>query len=179
MLSVVVTNYYWDLPDLKECVKSFQGHCDELIVISGQETSLSQKINKGFEMSSGDYIIISNDDCKLHKGTLRDLQVPGAVTSPLINGAVRGEFSGHIFCVPREVYNITGGYDERYEQAYFDDDDFIFTLNKHNIPMMAVLDVDISHPPLGATTLDEIKKEKGDFYERNKQKFLEKWGRLP
>lgn len=182
MISVVIPYYQtpemeWKIPMLKRCVQSYNGHCDELIVLSGTQSTLPKTINHGFSLASGDFIIVSNDDCVLDKGSLRDLAVPGTVTSPLINGQDRG-FSGHIFCVPKSVVGLTGGFDENYEIAYFDDDDFKFTVEKCRVPMKTVDTVSVYHPPHGGTTLDK-NPNRNEFFEKNKQYFLEKWGRLP
>ena len=168
--------YYESHPEKREllddCVKSLKGQ-DEIIVLAGKQKSLAVAINMLFEMAHGEYIIISNDDLTLDYGSLKDLCVPGVVTSPRVNGELR-QFSGHMFCVPRSVYEKVGGYDERYTIAYFDDDDFLKNLETNGVETRAVGSVNILHP-VGGTTLHTY-PDWQDFFEENKKKFVEKWG---
>ena len=124
-------------------------------------------------MAHGDYIIISNDDLTLDAGNLQDLCVPGVVTSPKVNGELR-KFHGHMFCVPRTVYELCGGYDERYTIAYFDDDDFLMNLKTHGVETCGIESVNVLHP-VGGTTLHTY-PDWQQFFEENRQKFNEKWG---
>ena len=169
MTTVVITNYHRDLECLWKCFKSFH-EADEIIIISSKFSSLSQKINKGFKMG-GDYVIITNDDVELLSGDINDLCIPNTVTSPLVNGEGQ-PFWGHIFCVPKTVYELTGGYDENYQHAWFDDTDFILTLEKHKIPMQSVPSVNVFHPHNGGTTLktipnfDEAKNHNEEYFNR-------------
>jgi GT2 family glycosyltransferase len=176
-ISYVITNYDPDISFLPLCFEAASRQADEVIVISSKKSTLAEKINQGFKMSRGNYIIISNDDAILKEGKLEDLCDPKAVTAPLINGSSKG-FHAHLFCVPRWVFEKTGGYDEQYEHAYFDDDDFLANLNQNNIPTKVVDTVNFSHPPVGGSTLHKINDRDG-FFERNRQRFIEKWGRTP
>ena len=180
-VSVVIPYYEatgmeWKRPILRECVQSYSGFCDEIIVLSGTQSTLPKTINHGFSLASGDFVIVSNDDCRLLSGSLRALCVPSTLTSPLINGNNRG-YSGHIFCVPREVINATGGFDENYKIAYFDDDDFLFTVKEKGFDVKGVEEVNVYHPPEG-TTLDK-RADRQQIYDENKEYFFRKWGRLP
>lgn len=181
MLSVVIPYYEaagmeWKRPILKECVRSMAEHCDELLILSGTQSTLPKTINHGLALSQGDYVVVTNDDCKLIAGSLRDLCVPGTLTSPLINGDNRG-FSGHIWCAPREIIEATGGFDENYEIAYFDDDDWKFTVLDKGFKTKGIDTVNVYHPPTG-TTLDK-REDRDHIFHKNRAYFKEKWGRLP
>jgi glycosyltransferase involved in cell wall biosynthesis len=168
--------YYESHPEkvelLNKCVESLVGH-DEIIILAGKQKSLAAAINKLFVMAHGDYVLITNDDLTLESGNLSDLCIPGVVTSPKVNGFVR-EFSGHMFCVPKTVLELVGGYDERYTIAYFDDDDFIMNLKAHNVKIQNVPSVNVLHP-VGGTTLHTYPNWQ-EFFEENRLKFNEKWG---
>jgi len=181
VLSIVIPYYEakgmeWKRTILRKCVQSFSGYYDELIVLSGTQSTLPKTINHGFSLASGDYVVVSNDDLTLVSGSLRALQIPDTVASPLINGGNMG-YSGHIFCVPRNVIDATGGFDENYEIAYFDDDDFGFTVKDKGFSLTGVDSVNVSHPK-GGTTL-ETREDRNEIFEKNKQYFFNKWGRLP
>ncbi len=168
--------YYESHPEkrtlLDACVKSLVGP-DEIIILAGKQKSLSVAINMLFSMAHGEYIIISNDDLTLDYGDLKDLCVPNMVTCPKVNGELR-KFHGHMFCVPRTVYELCGGYDERYTIAYFDDDDFLMNLETHGIETRGVGSVNVLHP-VGGTTLHTYEGWQ-NFFEENRKKFNEKWG---
>ena len=173
-LSAVITNYNPDEPKLFECFNSLKDKVDELLIISSKQSSLGEKINMGFKITHGDYIMIVNDDAEWESGDLNELCVPGFITCPLINGQ-EIPFHAHVFCIPRYVYEATGGYDETYEQAYYDDWDFWRNVESKGFEKLAIPFVNFNHPPLGATTLDKITGI-SDIRERNRIKYYEKWG---
>jgi hypothetical protein len=78
-----------------------------------------------------------------------------------------------MFCAPKKVFELTGGYDESFEHAYYDDDDFYMNCKKHGFNFKIVSTVGIKHPPYGGTTIGMIP---GSWKERNHQKFINKWG---
>jgi GT2 family glycosyltransferase len=175
MLSAVITNYNPDEPLLVDCFKSLQGKVDETIIISSKKSWLGEKINQGMRMAKGDYILILNDDAVYQSGDLSDLCVKSAITCPKINGN-QIPFHAHVFCVPREIFEVTGGYDETYEQAYYDDNDFWANVESKGFRRQPIDSVDFSHPPQGGNTLHKI-DNMNVWRETNRRKFNEKWGR--
>lgn len=175
MLSLCIP-YYEAFPEkrqiLERCVHSLP-QVDELLILAGKQKNVATAINMLFSLSRGDYIIIANDDVIWDKGSIRDLCVPQTITSPLINGQNLG-FSGHFFCVPREVVKSTGGYDEEYTVAYFDDDDFFRNAQSNGFGSMCIESVNIVHPEPG-TTLHTYPNH-SEFFELNKARFQQKWG---
>jgi hypothetical protein len=181
MITLLIPYYDKDMEFKKgvlgDCMASFAGKFDELIVIHDNETSQYEKLNKGMAMATNDFVVISNDDVQFRGGDLRHLCIDGFVTTPLINGMAKDR-TGHIFCLPKNIWKDIGGFDTRYEHGYFDDNDFWFTLEKHGYPTKIIESVDVYHPRHGGTTLENI-PNKGIFFENNRQKFVEKWGRMP
>lgn len=174
-ISVLIPTYpkddIWELET--RAYNSVKDQASEVIIVRSRETSLPHKINMGFKCFTTDFLLIMNNDAYLESGRLVDLCVPDSVATPCINGEPR-EFSGHVFCVSRKAYEITGGFDERYINAYFDDDDFLATCRKFNVPTIAVKSVSFGHPN-GGTTLNDLPS----YYYDNRQKFIDKWGREP
>lgn len=160
---------------LERCLDSLVG-ADEILVVENWKAGYAVPINYGLSEASSDFLLVMNDDIFQTRGNLKDLCDPQAVTSPKEDGGAQ-PFYGNCFCMPRWVYEKTGGLDERYRISYFDDDDFIFTLNSLNIPMRSVPSVSFSNPH-GGTTLHTF-PDHNEFFEENKQRFLRKWGRLP
>jgi len=174
-LSVVVP-YAENRPEkramLERAVGSFNGH-DELILVWNQ-IGFSKAVNIGFKLAKGDYIVMASDDAYILEGTLADLCVPNTVTSPMVNG-VKQDFSGVMWCVPRNIYEQYGMLDEGYSNGiYFEDEDYWMMLKNSGIKHCMVDKVKISHPEGGAT-LTHV----ADFNEKartNKEYFERKWG---
>lgn len=156
---------------LKRCTDSLSGY-DELLLIWNWKMGFSKPINKGLRLAKGDFLLVCTDDVILEIGALQDLCDPEAVTSPKLNGIER-RFYGAVFCMPRWVYEKTGGLYEGYEISYFDDDDFEMTCNKLGIPMRCVPSVNFLHPE-GGRTLHTF-PDHDEFYKRNQEHFKERW----
>jgi len=97
---------------LKSTVASFTG-ADEVIIVSNWKEGYAKPINKGLAIAKGDFLIVMNDDLVWDGGSLKRLCDESAVVSPIVNGKSQA-FWGCAFCMPRWVYEKTGGLDERY-----------------------------------------------------------------
>jgi len=159
---------------LKTCTDSFIG-VDELIIVSNWREGYAKPINRGLRLAKGDYLFVMNDDLVWDGGSIKRVCRENAVTSPQINGKSQS-FWGCCFCIPRWVYEKIGGLDERYEISYFDDDDYWNTLKQNNIPHYCIDSVSVQTK--GGTTLDKL-PDRDEFFEKNKLRFIEKWGKLP
>lgn len=178
-VSVVIPYYESDpekLEVLKECTQSLKGH-DEVVVVWNDRMGYTPAINRGLATATGDFMVVMNDDVRLIQGDLTMLCDETSVVSPSNNGRIYPHIWGSCFCLPRWVYEATGGMSEDYDISYFDDDDFIFTLQDMKIPMRSQDNVIFDHPRPGRTL--ETMPDRDEFFERNKQRFLDKWGRLP
>lgn len=163
---------------LERCLDSLTASCEyEVIVVENWKAGYAIPINFGLSQASGDFLLVMNDDIVQFDGDLADLCDDNAVTTPIEDGIRSHKIWGNCFCMPRWVYEKTGGLDERYRISYYDDEDFIFTLQDLDIPMKCIETVDFSNPH-GGTTLHTF-PDHNEFYEENKRKFLNKWGRLP
>lgn len=161
---------------LKRLLDSLVG-ADEIIVMENWKEGYAVPINCGLEFATGDYLVVMNDDLIQRSGDLHQLCDPNAVTSP-IEGGLLQDMYGNCFCIPRWVYEATGGLDERYRVSYFDDDDFINELRKRGIKMHGVPEVEFENVDGGGRTLHTF-TDHNDFFEENKQRFIEKWGGTP
>lgn len=164
-------------PILDRCIKSLPAPIGEVIVVKNDRYGYAPSINKGLANAKGKFLLVMNDDVFHESGDINDLCVEGVVTSPSNHGRTYPHIWGSVFCLPKEVYEKIGGMDERYTVSYFDDDDLILTLQKEGVAMKAVPSVAFGHPDPGTTL--EAMPDRNEFFEANKQKFQEKWGRLP
>ncbi len=156
---------------LLKATNSFTGY-DELILV-WNSIGFSKAVNVGFQLAKGDFIIMASDDCYLTSGSLAQLAVPGVVTSPLVNG-ISQDFSGVMWCVPRDIYEKYGMLDEGYSGGiYCEDEDYWRMLKKEGIPHRCIPEVQIVHPEGGATLT-----RTPEFNEKvriNKDYFDKKW----
>jgi len=173
-VSLVIPYYHCDDDKpgvLCGAVSSMIKFVDELIVVSEKLDNLATKINYGLSKTTGDFIIVTNDDVSLVKGTLDDLCDPGAVLTPFINGGARKTFHGHAWGMPRWVYEKIGGMDEDY-LLYYMDTDYAMRLKQAGIPCYRTDKVDMKHPD-GARTL---KHWVGKTEHNDREVFIRKWG---
>lgn len=154
---------------LKRCVNSMDA--DEKIIIVNEGTGMGKAINKGLELATGDYLVVSNNDCELVGGMLRDMCDPEAITIP---DSMEGQWDlpRAFFCLPRWIYELVGGYDERFGVGYFEDDDLIRRWKEAGIHFKKT-HLQVKHNP--GTTLGTL-PDADALYKRNKALFIEKWG---
>jgi GT2 family glycosyltransferase len=154
---------------LNKCVKSIDA--DEKLIIVNEGTGMGKAINKGLELSTGDYIIVSNNDCELISGDIRDMCDPGFITLPFqMPGQL--DLPRAFYCLPRWIYQRVGGYDERFGIGYFEDDDLIKRWQEAGIKFRQIQSINVSHNP--GTTLNTL-HNRTEVFEENKKKFQEKW----
>jgi len=172
----VVVPYYENRPEkrgmLYRAVDSFRGY-DELLLIWNDKMGFSKAVNTGYRLAKGDFIIMASDDCYVEEGSLRDLAVGGFVTSPVVN-KISNDFSGVMWCVPREIYEQYGMLDEGYSEGIlYEDEDYLNMLRFEGISHKCVESVRIIHPEGGATlTRDPEFRRKADI---NLSYFNDKW----
>jgi hypothetical protein len=174
-ISLVIPYYHSDDEKpgvLCGAVSSMVQYADEVIIVSETSDNLAKKINKGMKKASGDFIVVTNDDVTLVKGTLQDLCVPGYVTTPLINGGAVKLFHGHAWCMPRNIYKKVGGIYEGYDGFYYDDSDYWMSIEKAGFEIIRT-EVNMNHP-LAARTIGKLTKANRD--DVNRQIFIDRWG---
>ena len=185
-LSVVIP--HWPIDEqtdaaLRDCVASFPAACERLVVVN-EGTGYGHNVNIGLRLASGEYVAVVNNDCRVAEGNLDDLCIPGVVTSPLVIGERQGfgesiepgGFHGCFWVVPRLVLDHVGLIDERYEHAYWEDNDFLTRLRKAGIPTRQVASVRVRH--IGALSTLKVPEHRL-WLEINQAKFEQKWGSLP
>lgn len=129
-LTVFIPTYTLD-PHLEElaieCLQSYRYQADEIIVsedggrFSSQLMALAdtyiynhknggftKNVNRGWRFSDADYTAIVNSDTKLYQGDIRDLCIPGKVTSPEIINQGIDRLAGPFFVVPKTVKEERG-----------------------------------------------------------------------
>ena len=156
--------------NLDICLSSIRAQYDELILVVNDGIGYGKSFNRGFKYATGDYIFLISNDTVLVEGKLSQLLVPNAIGVPVVNEG--GTQFGCFACVPRNVYESVGLFDERFTGAYFEDDDLLRRWNNAGIGLTRVSDVRILHE--GGATVKAIMNE-GELMAKNRKLFDEKW----
>jgi len=176
---------HWPLDEeiddaLRACVSSLPLDCEKIVVVN-QGTGFAVNVNIGLRLATGDYMaVVTNDSCVV-EGDVYALCVPGTVTSPLVlekPGVERGGFHGAFWVAPREVLDRVGLLDERFDGAFFEDDDYLARLKQAGIPTKQVPSVHVWSRRIGLTMSKLPDKGQG-WLAANKHRFEEKWGWIP
>ena len=184
-LSLVVP--HWPLDEetdeaLRRCVASFPPECERIVVVN-DGTGYARNVNVGLRLATGDFVAVVNNDCRLAEGDVYDLCLADVVTSPLVIGERQGfgesiepgGFHGCCWVVPRPVLDRVGLLDERFERAYWEDDDFLVRVHAAGIPTRQVSSVRVRH--IGGLTTVKVPAHR-EWLARNEEVFREKWGRV-
>jgi len=182
-LSVVVP--HWPLDDevdeaLRACLVSLPPDCEKIVVVN-HGTGFAANVNIGLRLASGDYVAVVTNDCRVVEGDVYDLCVQGAVTSPLVlekPGIEPGGFHGAFWIAPREVFDRVGFLDERFEGAFFEDDDYLERLREAGIPRRQVASVRVWSSRIGLT-MSKLPDKGKRWLVTNERRFEEKWGWIP
>jgi glycosyltransferase involved in cell wall biosynthesis len=176
---------HWPLDEevdeaLRACLGSLPSECEKIVVVN-QGTGFAVNVNIGLRLARGDYVAVVTNDSRVVEGDVYDLCVPDAVTSPLVlekPGVEREGFHGAFWVAPRDVLNRVGLLDERFEGAFFEDDDYLERLRQAGVPTRAIASVRVSSRRIGLTMSKLPDKGKG-WLAMNERRFEEKWGWVP
>lgn len=168
---------------LLRCTSSFPVECERIVVVN-EGTGYGRNVNLGLRLAAGEYVAVVNNDCRLSSGDVYDLCVPDTVTSPLVVGDRQGfgesiepgGFHGSFWVVPRLILDRVGLLDERFERAYWEDDDYLARLRQARVATRQVASVRVRH--VGGMTTVKIPEHRTWLVE-NARRFEEKWGWLP
>lgn len=171
---------YWESKPEKrqvllDCLNSFQGQQDEIIVLAGKQPSLPNAWNQCVDLAFGmgaDFVIVSNDDVILDKGSLKDLCVSGHIFSPTVNNGVFKVFHAHIWAMDRIVWEKVGKFDEKFN-LYWSDTDWIARAKQAGIPIDVNFNVNVKHLDPGQT----MRAYPSNMEIADREYFIEKWGR--
>jgi len=176
---------HWPLDEevddvLRACLASLPHDCEKIVVVN-EGTGFAVNVNIGLRLATGDYVAVVTNDTRVVEGDVYDLCVPGTVTSPLVlekPGVERRGFHGAFWVAPREVLDQVGLLDERFDGAFFEDDDYLARLKQADIPTRQVPSVQVWSRRIGLTMSKLPDKGQG-WLEANRRRFEEKWGWIP
>jgi hypothetical protein len=182
-LSVVVP--HWPLDDevdeaLRRCLASLPEDCEKLVIVN-EGTGFARNVNVGLRLANGDFVGVIGNDSTVVVGDVHDLCVAGTVASPVVDGKPGiepGGFHGAFWVAPREVVERVGPLDERFEGAFFEDDDYLERLREAGVPTVQVASVRVQSRRIGLT-MSKVQEQADAWYAANERRFTEKWGWTP
>jgi glycosyltransferase involved in cell wall biosynthesis len=186
-LSIVIP--HWPFDDevdaaLRRCVASLPADCEKIVVVN-EGTGFGRSVNAGLRLAGGDFVAVVNNDAYVVSGDVYELCVVGVVTSPLVIGEILGiapplepgGFHGCFWVAPSDVLEAVGFLDDRFEGAFWEDDDLLLRLRAAAVPTRQVASVRVKHR--GGLTMLKVPEQAEEWYRSNELRFREKWGRLP
>ncbi len=180
MISLVIPHMPSMVTDaaLDRCLESFKGQYDELILISNDGMGYGPAVNLGLKYSSGDHIVVSNNDVTLRHGELENLTIWDGFNIPHITPEPKDYKPRSIFGMSRAIYEKIlkrDGffYDPRFETGYFEDDDL--HMRTEDIKCIAVdkMLISVEHLRGGGMTMKQMGEQR--WFDINQKIFNEKW----
>jgi len=176
---------HWPLDEeveeaLRRCLGSLPDDCEKLVMVN-DGTGFARNVNAGFRVALGDFVAVLGNDSRIVEGDVYDLCVPGAVTSPAVEGKPGiepGGFHGAFWVAPRDVIEQIGPLDERFEGAFFEDDDYLERLREGGVPTLQISSVRVESSRTGLT-MSKVPHQADAWYAANERRFAEKWGWTP
>jgi hypothetical protein len=182
-LSVVIPHWPLDAEldeALSACVASLPVNCEKIVVVN-EGTGFARNVNVGLRLATGDYVAVVTNDSKVLEGDMHDLCVPGTVTSPVVlekPGIEPHGFHGAFWVAPRDVLARVGLLDERFEGAFFEDDDYLERLRHAGVPTRQIPTVRVWSRRIGLT-MSKLPDKGHGWLSANESRFEQKWGWIP
>lgn len=138
----------------------------------GVAASWNLLCNKIFEKYENALIV--NDD--IYLGYKTEV-VKKAITKSNV-GLIQSDFKWSVFLINKNLYDYVGEFDEDFYPAYFEDSDYIYRVKLKGL----LHEVDYSLSPMikrENSSVDADKKLFDNFFQRNRMRYIKKWGNAP
>lgn len=153
-----------------------------MVSSSGKHIGVAGAWNLALKTFPDDWVIIANDDVVFQENTVEALVSAAETNEDEFFYPVANE--NPIFCVflmKHSLWTRVGGFDEQFHPAYFDDNDFHYRMKLLGVTERMVESTSYEH--VGSATLksfsDLEKRRHHDEFNRNKDRYIEKWGSVP
>lgn len=146
------------------------------VVYRGENGGFPKCANTGFAETTGDVLILSNNDITYSSGwleaILKPLEQGFDISSLRVSDAdgletkdeiTEDDFFGSLWAMKRRVYDTIGGFDERFEKGTFEDKDYHLRAQEAGFRIGKNHAVVVEHK--GRATMDKIYPEREDFLE--------------
>ena len=147
------------------------------------KNNLSHAWNTTFQNIAEDYIINANDDIQVEPYTIERM-VYAAETNPkqiLFAGDGTSGNAFSLFLLTQKGYNTIGKFDERFDPAYFEDNDYARRSLIKGYSIQSVIGATYQH--VGSSTLKKYTPQEMDIHHNafraNAAYYIQKWGGKP
>jgi GT2 family glycosyltransferase len=129
-----------------------------------------------------DYIIIANDDIRVHTDTIKDLVTAAETTDkPLLVGSGMSGNAFSLFLLKQWAFHKIGPFDERFYPAYYEDNDYVYRAYLLGLGITVIDSATYDH--VGSSTLRKYTQQEMEAHHNafrgNQSYYLSKWGGLP
>jgi hypothetical protein len=165
---------------LRLCLASLPVEAEKIVIVN-EGTGFARSVNTGIARATGEWVAVVTNDTRVVRGDVYDLCVPLTVTSPVVldkPGVEPGGFHGAFWAAPRDVLQRIGRLDERFEGAFFEDNDLLARFRDAGIPTRQIASVVAESRRIGLT-MSKVPELAARWYAANERRFLEKWGWIP
>jgi GT2 family glycosyltransferase len=173
-------------------------------VLNSTNPGVARSWNMGAEMAEGKYLCFVNDDVRIGKNSIEQLEAVLDTKPEVGEVGPRGDLyengkskrfvglenpetadviSGYLFMVRSDTYSKVGGFDTFYTPAGYEEVDFSFSIRKMGQKCLVLPNLDIVHNEYHGvssfkSTINFFNAsiETNELHERNKRYFFEKWG---
>jgi GT2 family glycosyltransferase len=161
---------------------------DRLIILRNETNrGFSVACNQGAARADGDTLLFLNNDIIIHGDYITPLEKalndnPNSLAGPQLANFDTGwnvfgdklitYLIGWCLAVPKEIFEILGGFDERFSPAYYEDVDLCHSALQSGFELQQVW-VSLEH--IGEQSGSQF-EDKKQITETNRIKFAEKWG---
>ena len=131
----------------------------------------TRTINKGLKeaFKKADIVVVLNDDLVIHNGSLdKFFYIKGLTIASVQDSAgTNDDMFGSNFALTREVYELLGGYNEKYRN-YFSDRDYYNKAIENGVEIVKYFDIVLEH--MESATFKHLDKKK--LFSEDHLKFL-------
>lgn len=130
-----------------------------------------------------DYIIIANDDIKVHSQTIEKIVYQAEQNKDEIFFCGDGNYGNaySLFLLTKRGFDLVGIFDERYYPAYFEDRDHHYRMLKKGYNLRFVTGAGYDH--VGSSTIKKYTPQEMDLHHNsfrsNEAYYIQKWGGVP
>ena len=136
-------------------------------------------LNEGMKIAKGKYFIFANNDIRIEPGWIEKLieKYESNLKIGTISINCRNGFSGALFGIRREIYELIGGFDEKnFPLGHAQDCDYLYRLMKEGWDDNVIIDPSFKHYVRRTYQQKDFREKYINHQNFNKSNFEKKWG---
>lgn len=165
----------------EEFTKTLRDNAD-IYIWNKENISFAKAVNQGLKLAQGNYLVVANNDIEVTENWLEPLisasnEQKGVVCPTEPDRHSDREFAGWCWLMSRDVFNVLGCLDERYEVATFEDTDYWAKVLSLGLILKRVRNSIVYHKYPSSTFRKMPNND--EIFQKNRIRFIEKWGFKP